>query len=107
MTFNLFINQKYTIMENNTNNASRGEIVIYQTADGTTAVDVRLENDTVWLSQEMMSRLFKKDRTVIGRHIRNIYSDGELREDSTCAKFAHVAQRGFRGQIEDTTSDIA
>ena len=94
MTFNSLIIQKYTIMENNTNNASRGEIVIYQTADGTTAVDVRLENDTVWLSQEMMSRLFKKDRTVIGRHIRNIYSDGELREDSTCAKFAHTGEYG-------------
>ena len=86
-------------MENNTNYSNKGEVVIYQTADGKTAVDVRLENDTVWLSQEMMSRLFKKDRTVIGRHIRNIYDDGELPEEGTCAKFAHMGSRGVQPYV--------
>ena len=63
---------------NETQNNSKGEIVIYQTEDGKTSVNVRLENDTVWLSQEMMASLFEKDRTDIGRHIRNIYKEGEL-----------------------------
>ena len=89
-------------MENNTNQTNIGEIIIYQTPDGLASVNVRLENDTVWLSQEMMGTLFEKDRTDIGRHIRNIYEEGELSKETTCAKFAHVAQRGFRGQIEDT-----
>ena len=89
-------------MENNTNQTNIGEVIIYQTPDGIASVNVRLENDTVWLSQEMMGTLFEKDRTDIGRHIRNIYEEGELSKETTCAKFAHVAQRGFRGQIEDT-----
>lgn len=54
------------------------QIVIYQTEDGNTAIDVRLENETVWLSQAQMSQLFKKDRTVIARHIANVYKEGEL-----------------------------
>ena len=48
------------------------KIIIYQTEDGQTQIDVRLENDTVWLTQAQMAELFDKDRTVIGRHIRNI-----------------------------------
>ncbi len=48
------------------------KIIIYQTEDGTTSIDVKMENETVWLSQQQMAELFEKDRTVIGRHIRNI-----------------------------------
>lgn len=72
------------------------EIVIYQSEDGKTVLDVRLEDDTVWLSQQQMSELFQTDRTVISRHIRNIYKDGELEEISTCAKNAHVRMEGNR-----------
>lgn len=54
------------------------EIVIYRSEDGKTRLDVKLEGDTVWLSQQQMSELFEKDRTVIGRHIRNIFKEGEL-----------------------------
>lgn len=72
------------------------EIVIYQSEDGKTVLDVRLEDDTVWLSQQQMSELFQTDRTVIGRHIRNIYKDGELEEISTCAKNAQVRMEGNR-----------
>ena len=53
------------------------EIVIYRSEDGKTRLDVKLEGDTVWLSQQQMSELFEKDRTVIGRHIRNIFKEGE------------------------------
>lgn len=69
------------------------KIVIYQTADGQTTVDVRMEGDTVWLSQAQMAELFQTDRTSILRHIKNIYKTGELEEDSTCAFFDKFEQR--------------
>lgn len=69
---------------------NKGNIVIYQTKDGETSIDVKLENETVWLTQAQMSILFQKDRTVIGRHINNIYKEGELERNITCAKFAHM-----------------
>ncbi len=69
---------------------NRGKIVIYQTKDGKTSIDVKLENETVWLTQAQMADLFQKDRTVIGRHINNVYREGELERDITCAKFAHM-----------------
>ena len=66
------------------------EILIYQTEDGQTQVDVRMENDTVWLTQAQMGELFQTDRTSILRHINNIYKIEELERDSTCAKIAQV-----------------
>ena len=70
------------------------KIVIYQTADGQTSIDVKLENETVWLSQAQMAELFQKDRTVIGRHINNIFKEGELDKEMVCAKFAHTTRHG-------------
>ena len=70
------------------------KIIIHQTEDGQTQIDVRLENETVWLTQAQMAELFDKDRTVIGRHIRNIYKEEELEQDITCAKFAHMGSEG-------------
>lgn len=67
----------------------KGEIIIYQSSDGQTELDVRLEGDTVWLSQAQMSSLFQRERSVIGRHISNIYKEGELEKDTSCAKIAH------------------
>lgn len=78
-----------------------GKIVIYRTADGETSIDVKLENDTVWLTQAQMAELFQKDRTVIGRHIRNVYIEAELERESTCAKFAHMGID--RDQLYETT----
>lgn len=72
------------------------KIVIYRTADGQTAIDVKLENETVWLSQSQMAELFQTDRTSVLRHIGNIYKTGELDEQSTCAFFAQVRQEGQR-----------
>ncbi|MBR6560267.1 MAG: virulence protein RhuM/Fic/DOC family protein [Alistipes sp.] len=74
----------------------KGEIIIYQSSDGQTELDVRLEGDSVWLSQAQLSSLFNSDRTSVGRHIRNIYKSGELEENATCAFFAQVQQEGKR-----------
>lgn len=76
-------------------------IVIYQTQDGLTSIDVKLENDTVWLSQQQMAMLFDKDRTVIGRHIRNVFEEGELEEKMVSAKFAHTTRHGaIKGKLQ-------
>lgn len=70
------------------------QIVIYQTDNGQTSIDVRLESETVWLTQAQMAELFQKDRTDIGRHIRNIFKEGELEKEEVCANFAHTTQHG-------------
>ena len=72
------------------------QIVVYQTADNQTQIDVHMENETVWLTQAQMAELFQKDRTVISRHIRNVFNEGELEEQSTCAKFAHMGNDGLQ-----------
>ena len=74
----------------------RGEIIIYQTADGETRLDVSMENDSVWLTQAQIAQLFGVDRTVIVRHVNNIYKSSELERDVTCAKIAHVQHEGRR-----------
>ena len=72
------------------------KIVIYQTEDGQTQIDVRLEDETVWLTQAQMAELFETDRTSIVRHINNIYRIDELERESTCAKIAQVQTEGKR-----------
>ena len=71
----------------------KGEIVMYQ-PDETIRLEVRMGEETVWLTQQQMAELFDKDRTVISRHIRNIYKEEELEKDITCAKFAHMGTDG-------------
>ena len=73
--------------------SSTGEIVMYQ-PDETIRLEVRMGEETVWLTQQQMAELFDKDRTVIGRHIRNIYKEEELEKGITCAKFAHMGTDG-------------
>ena len=73
--------------------SSKGEIVMYQ-PDETIRLEVRMGEETVWLTQQQMAELFDKDRTVISRHIRNIYKEEELEENITCAKFAHMGSEG-------------
>jgi len=70
------------------------EIEIYQSSDGHTEVQVTFDNDTVWLNQEQLGKLFDRDRTVVGRHLRNIFNEGELDENMVCANFAHTTQHG-------------
>ena len=76
--------------ENNT------ELIIYQTEDGRTKIDVHMENETVWLSLEQMSELFQRDKSTISRHIKNVFADGELLEEATVANFATVQMEGNR-----------
>ena len=76
------------------NNGS--SIVLYTTDDGNTQLEVKLEKDTVWLTQSQMAELFGRDRTVVGRHIRNIFKEGELDETLVCAKNAHTKKYGRR-----------
>lgn len=78
-----------------------GDIVIYQAVDGQTELEVHLEGETVWLSQAQMAELFDRDRTVIGKHISNIYREKELDRDTTCAKFAHMGNE--TDQVYETT----
>ena len=81
----------HTIIANN-----GSSIVLYTTDDGSTQLEVKLEQETVWLTQSQMAELFGIDRTTIVRHIRNIYKSEELEEISTCAKNAQVRLEGSR-----------
>lgn len=67
-------------------------IEIYRSQDGSVQLNVKLENETVWLTQSQMAELFGRDRTVITRHINNCYKEGELDRHTTCAKFAHMGK---------------
>ena len=71
----------------------QNQIILYRPND-TISLEVRLENDTVWLSQTQIAELFERDRTVIGKHIKNCYKEGELDQNITCAKFAHMGIEG-------------
>lgn len=82
------------IMEKYKDNNS--EIIIYQTDDGETKIDVRFEDETVWLTQQQMSDLFQTSRTNVVEHIGHIYEEGELEESSTCRKFRQVRKEGNR-----------
>ena len=70
------------------------EIILYQTEDGSTRVECRFENETVWLTQAQMADLFQRERSVITKHIRNIFEEGELVEEAVCATFARTAADG-------------
>ena len=73
-----------------------GEIILYQSEDGLTKIDVRFEDETVWLTQQQMADLFQSSRTNVVEHIRHIYEEGELDEASTCRKFRQVRTEGGR-----------
>ena len=79
-----------------TTEEKQGEIVIYQAESGDTKIDVRFVDETVWLTQVQMAELFQSSRTNIVEHIRNIYEEGELDENSTCRKFRQVRTEGNR-----------
>ncbi|MCE2990450.1 MAG: virulence RhuM family protein, partial [Nitrosomonadaceae bacterium] len=73
-----------------------GELLFYQTEDGDTRVQVRFQDDSVWLSQTQMTELFSKDKRTISEHIQNVFDEGELREDATVRKFRTVQIEGSR-----------
>lgn len=70
------------------------EIIIYQTKDAQTEITVQFDGDTVWLNQEQLAQLFERDRTVITKHLKNIFKERELEENVVCANFAHTTQHG-------------
>ena len=72
----------------------KSEIIIYKTSDNETRIQTRLEDETVWLTQEQMSTLFGKGRTTITEHIGNIFNEGELTEEVVCRDFRHTTQHG-------------
>ena len=75
---------------------SNGDIIIYQTENGLTKINVKIENETVWLSQQQMAELFSTSRTNIIEHINNIYEEEELNKNSTCQNFRQVRKEGNR-----------
>ena len=74
---------------------NQSEMIIYQTEDGLTKVNVTFEEDTVWLTVDQMATLFQRDRSVIGKHVRSIMKDGELQKESVWANFAHTASHKY------------
>ena len=85
--------------------ARQNEIVIYQ-PDDTLRLDVALSNDTVWLNQQQMGELFGRERSVIAKHIRNAFREGELSQKSVCAKFAQTAADGKTYQVDFYNLDV-
>lgn len=75
---------------------NKGNIIIYQSEDGNIRLDVRLEEKTVWLTQQQMAELYGSSRTNVVEHIKHIYEEGELQENATCRKFRQVRQEGSR-----------
>ena len=72
----------------------KGQILLYQTPDGESRIEVRLQNETVWLSLDQMAELFQRNKSTISRHIRNVFEEGELEKEVVVAKFATTTQHG-------------
>jgi hypothetical protein len=75
---------------------NNSELLLYQTEDGHTRIEVKFKGETAWLSLNQMAELFDRDKSVISKHIRNVFEEGELPENSTVAKFATVQKEGSR-----------
>ena len=80
--------------------------LMYTTEDGLTKIEATFVDDTVWLSVEQMAELFQRDRSVIGKHIRNIFKEGELKKESVWAKFAHTADDRKTYQVDYYNLDV-
>lgn len=82
------------------------KIIMYTTEDGLTKIETTFENDTVWLSIDQMSELFQRDKSVIGKHVRNIFKEGELVKETVWAKFAYTASDGKVYQVDYYNLDV-
>ena len=87
-------------MEHPNDKMPGSEMMIYTTEDGLTKIETTFDGDTVWLSADQMAELFQRDKSTISRHIKNIFSEGELVRDSVVAKFATTAADGKTYQVE-------
>lgn len=85
---------------------SQSNILMYTTEDGITKIEVTFEQDTVWLSIDQMAELFQRDRSVIGKHVRNIFKEGELVKEAVWAKFAYTASDGKIYQVDYYNLDV-
>jgi len=85
---------------------TKNQIEIYQGSDGKTLVEVKFEEDTIWLTQAQMVALFDRERSVITKHINNIFKEQELKKEAVCAKFAHTADDGKIYQVEHYNLDV-
>jgi hypothetical protein len=87
----------------------KSELILYQTEDNRTRIEVRLENETVWLSLNQLAELFQRDKSVISKHIRNVFDESELQPEATVAKYATVQTEGARAgsrEIEFYNLDV-
>ena len=94
-------------MANKKNTSTEGfnEVLLYTTPNGNVKVEIYLQNETIWLTQQKIADLFGVDRTVITKHIGNIFKEGELKEEVVCANFAHTTQHGaIEGKTQETVS---
>lgn len=91
----------FKIMEENKTN-----LIMYTTEDGITKIQATFDNDTVWLSIDQMAELFQRDKSVIGKHVRNIFSEGELKKESVWAIFAYTAADGKTYQVDYYNLDV-
>ena len=85
---------------------SQNEIVLFTDGDLNLEVQIDSKQETVWLTQTQISELFQRDRTVIVRHINNIFKEGELDKDSVCANFAHTASDGKTYSVDYFNLDL-
>ena len=84
----------------------KADMIIYTTEDGLTKVETTFDGDTVWLSIDQMAELFQRDRSVIGKHIRNIFKEGELEKESVWAKSAYTATDGKVYNVDYYNLDV-
>lgn len=83
-----------------------GEIIIYQTDDGLTKINVNMQEETVWLSLDQMAELFQRDKSTISRHIKKIFEEGELQRNSVVANFATTAADGKVYNVDYYNLDV-
>ena len=76
--------------------SNNDNMLIYRSADGKIKVDVRFENETIWLSLDQMETLFGRDKSTVSRHVKNVFEEGELSPEATVANFATVQAEGHR-----------
>ena len=93
-------------MKNNNYKNKESNIIIYTTEDGLTKIETTFDEDTVWLSLDQMAELFQRDRSVIGKHVRNIFKEGELQKESVWAKFAYTASDGKNYNVDYYNLDV-
>ena len=85
---------------------NESNIIMYTTEDGLTKIETTFDGDTVWLSIDQMAELFQRDRSVIGKHVRNIFKEGELQKESVWAKFAYTAADGKVYDVDYYNLDV-